>query len=124
MRSYNSGGEPQDIPDLSYQQLLDFHKTHYHPSNAVFMTFGDIPASEHQQKFEEQALSQFDKLDVTIAVKPEKRYLAPLIVEEAYAYDAVGEESTEGKTHHVLSWLLGPCTSLDDMMKANAASIE
>ena len=53
---YNSGGEPQDIPDLTYQQLKDFHKTHYHPSNAVFMTFGDIPASEHQQKFEEQAL--------------------------------------------------------------------
>jgi len=119
---YNSGGEPQDIPDLSYQQLLDFHKTHYHPSNAVFMTFGDIPASEHQQKFEEQALSQFDRLDVKIAVKPEKRYLAPIVVEEAYAYDAVGDESTEDKTHHVMSWLLGPCTSLDDMMKANLLS--
>ena len=119
---YNSGGEPQDIPDLTYQQLKDFHKTHYHPSNAVFMTFGDIPASEHQQKFEEQALSLFDRLDVKISVKPEKRYLAPLIVEEAYAYDAVAEESTEDKTHHVLSWLLGPCTSLDEMMKANLLS--
>jgi Zn-dependent M16 (insulinase) family peptidase len=119
---YNSGGEPQDIPDLTYQQLKDFHKTHYHPSNAVFMTFGDIPAFEHQQKFEEQALSLFDRLDVKISVKPEKRYLAPLIVEEAYAYDAVGEESTEDKTHHVLSWLLGPCTSLDEMMKANLLS--
>ncbi|MBT8118348.1 MAG: insulinase family protein [Gammaproteobacteria bacterium] len=119
---YNSGGEPQDIPDLTYQQLKDFHKTHYHPSNAVFMTFGDIPASEHQQKFEQQALSKFDRLDVKIAVKPEKRYLAPLIVEEAYAYDAVGEESTEDKAHHVLSWLLGPCTSLDEMMKANLLS--
>jgi presequence protease len=119
---YNSGGEPQDIPDLTYQQLKDFHKTHYHPSNAVFMTFGDIPASEHQQKFEQQALSSFDRLDVKISVKPEKRYLAPIIVEEAYAYDAVAEESTEDKAHHVLSWLLGPCTSLDEMMKANLLS--
>ena len=119
---YNSGGEPQDIPDLSYQQLKDFHKTHYHPSNAVFMTFGDIPVFEHQEKFEEQALKEFEKLEVHISVKPEKRYLAPLSVEEAYAYDAVGDESTEDKTHHVLSWLLGPCTSLDDMMKANLLS--
>ncbi len=119
---YNSGGEPQDIPDLTYQQLKDFHQTHYHPSNAIFMTFGDIPASEHQQKFEEQALNAFEKLDVEISVNPEKRYLAPLIVEEAYAYDAVGDETTEDKTHHVLSWLLGPCTSLDDMMKANLLS--
>ncbi len=119
---YNSGGEPQDIPDLSYQQLKDFHQTHYHPSNTVFMTFGDIPAFEHQQKFEEQALSFFDKLDVKISVKPEKRYLAPVVVEEAYAYDAVGEETIDDKTHHVMSWLLGPCTSLDDMMKANLLS--
>lgn len=119
---YNSGGEPQDIPDLSYQQLKDFHKTHYHPSNAIFMTFGDIPVFEHQQKFEQQALQDFEKLDVEISVKPEKRYLAPVIVEQAYAYDAVGDETTEDKTHHVMSWLLGPCTSLDDMMKASLLS--
>jgi len=119
---YNSGGEPQDIPDLTYQQLKDFHRTHYHPSNSIFMTFGDIPVIEHQQKIEEQALSAFEKLDKEITVKPEKRYLSPIIVEEAYAYDAVGDETTEDKTHHVMSWLLGPCTSLDDMMKANLLS--
>ncbi len=119
---YNSGGEPQDIPDLSYQQLKDFHKTHYHPSNAVFMTFGDIPVFEHQEKFEQQALKDFEKLELTISVKPEKRYLAPVSVEEAYAYDVVGDESIEEKAHHVMSWLLGPCTSLDDMMKANLLS--
>ncbi len=86
------------------------------------MTFGDIPAIEHQQKFEDQALQHFDRLDVKISVKPEKRYLAPISVEEAYAYDAVGDESSDDKTHHVMSWLLGPCTSLDDMMKANLLS--
>ena len=119
---YNSGGEPQDIPDLTYQQLKDFHQTHYHPSNAIFMTFGDIPVFEHQEKFEEQSLKHFKKLNVEISVNPEKRYLAPVVVEEAYAYDAVDEENTENKTHHVMSWLLGPCTSLDDMMKANLLS--
>ncbi|MCK4675516.1 MAG: insulinase family protein, partial [Gammaproteobacteria bacterium] len=98
------------------------HQTHYHPSNAIFMTFGDIPVFEHQQKFEEQVLNSFNKLDVKISVKPEKRYLAPVAVEEAYAYDVVAEESSENKTHHVMSWLLGPCTSLDDMMKANLLS--
>ena len=119
---YNSGGEPQDIPDLTYQQLKDFHTTHYHPSNAVFMTFGDIPVFEHQEKFEEQALKDFEKLGLNISVKPEKRYLAPVSVEEAYAYDVVDDEIIEEKTHHVMSWLLGPCTSLDDMMKANLLS--
>ncbi len=119
---YNSGGEPEDIPDLSYQQLKDFHRTHYHPSNAVFMTFGDIPVFEHQQKFEQQALSQFQKLDKTIAVSAEKRYLAPVAVEEAYAYDSASDDNAENKTHHVMGWLLGPCTSLDEMMKASLLS--
>ena len=119
---YNSGGEPEDIPDLSYQQLRDFHKTHYHPSNAVFMTFGDIPAFEQQSKFEEKALSQFSQLDVHISVSPEKRMLAPVRVEEAYTFDITGDETTSSKTHHVMGWLLGPCTSLDEMMKAHLLS--
>ncbi|MFT5483627.1 MAG: Zn-dependent M16 (insulinase) family peptidase, partial [Halieaceae bacterium] len=57
---FNSGGEPECIPDLSYEQLKDFYRSHYHPSNAIFMTFGDIPAEEHQAIFEERALSRFE----------------------------------------------------------------
>lgn len=38
---YNSGGDPKDIPDLTYEELVNFYKSHYHPSNAVFMTFGN-----------------------------------------------------------------------------------
>lgn len=57
---YNSGGEPENIPDLSYQQLKDFYKIHYHPSNAVFMTFGDIPAYEHHEVFENKVLNRFE----------------------------------------------------------------
>jgi len=116
---YNSGGEPEDIPDLTYEQLRQFHKTHYHPSNAVFMTFGNISAFEHQNTIEEKALSHFDKLDVHISVAPEKRMLAPVAVEEAYTFDITGDETISAKTHHVMGWLLGPCTSLDEMMKAH-----
>ena len=55
---YNSGGEPEDIPSLSYEELTDFYRTHYHPSNAVFMTFGNIPAHRHQERFETLALKR------------------------------------------------------------------
>lgn len=119
---YNSGGEPADIPDLKYSQLKHFHKTHYHPGNAVFMTFGDIPAAEHQKKFEEQALSKFSRYDAHISVEPEKRYLAPISVEESYAFDASAEGGIDKQTHHVLGWLLGPCTSLDEVMRSNLLS--
>ena len=115
---FNSGGEPDHIPDLSYQELLDFYKSHYHPSNAVFMTFGDISAFDHQEKFQEQALSHFDKLDINIEVKDEKRYLAPISVEESYA----SEESDKPQSHVVLAWLLGHSTNLGELFRAELVS--
>jgi len=117
---FNSGGDPECIPDLSYEQLKQFYQTHYHPSNAVFMTFGDIPAIELQEAFEKQALCRFEKLDKTIAVHDEKRYHAPLRVEEAYACDedASEEKGLENKTHIVMSWLLGQSIALEEMLQA------
>lgn len=115
---YNSGGEPDDIPSLSYQQLLEFYKSHYHPSNAVFMTFGDIPASEHHARFEELALSRFKRLDSHIAVTDEKRYPAPVRVEESYAVDG----DAENKTHVVVGWLLGKSTNLKELFEAQLLS--
>ncbi len=114
---YNSGGDPAAIPDLSYEQLQTFYQTHYHPSNATFMTFGDIPATEHQAKFESEALQRFEPLAETIAVADEKRYLAPIAVEEAYAFDEEGP--TDNKTHIIISWLLGKATDLKACMQAH-----
>ncbi|HED34331.1 MAG TPA: peptidase M16 [Gammaproteobacteria bacterium] len=116
---YNSGGEPENIPDLSYQQLKDFYKVHYHPSNSVFMTFGDIPAFEHHEVFEKKALGRFEKLDLQIKVDDEQRYTAPRYFEGSYALD---EEDTRAKTHIVVGWLLGRSTSLEDMLQAHLMS--
>ena len=116
---YNSGGEPADIPNLTYDEFKQFYKTHYHPSNAIFITFGDIPASEHQQRFQEQALHHFEKLDKHIAVTEEQRYSEPQYFEETYAYEAQKDSSeTKDKTHIVLAWLLGNSTHLEDSMSA------
>ncbi len=116
---HNSGGEPSCIPDLSYEQLLAFYKTHYHPSNAIFMTYGDIPAIELQTKFEEQALHEFNKLDEQISVTDEKRYLAPLRVEEHYP---LNEDDLNDQTHIVIGWLLGQSTNLEDVLTAHLLS--
>ncbi len=116
---YNSGGDPENIPDLTYQQLMDFYKVHYHPSNAIFMTFGDIPAIEHQEVFEKRVLSRFEKLDRQIKVDDEQRYAEPLNFETSYALD---EGETKAKTHIVMSWLLGHSTSLEDMLQAHLMS--
>lgn len=116
---FNSGGEPTCIPDLSYEQLIEFYKTHYHPSNAIFMTYGDISAAEHQAKFEKQALNRFQKLEKTIAVTNEKRLFSPMRVQEHYP---LSEESLERKTHVITGWLLGQSTDLQSTLKAHLLS--
>ncbi|MEL7046743.1 MAG: insulinase family protein, partial [Pseudomonadota bacterium] len=117
---FNSGGDPEAIPSLSYEQLRDFYRSHYHPSNATFMTYGDISAVEHQAVFEEQVLSRFSRLDERIAVDAEQRLAAPLRVSEPYAYDEDG--TTEGKTHIVMGWLLGESMNLRDVLEAQLLS--
>ena len=112
---FNSGGDPGEIPKLGYGQLLDFHRGHYHPSNSVFMTFGDIPAGEHQRRFEEHALSAFDALETEIAIPDEARHPAPVRVEERYY---VEEENLERKTHVLLGWLLGHSSDLEEQFRA------
>mgnify|MGYP000485752421 FL=1 len=109
---FNSGGEPDCIPDLSYEELLAFYKTHYHPSNAIFMTYGDIPAKEHQARFEDQVLHRFQRLNTVISVEPAKRFNAPIAVEEFYPLTEEGELTN--KSHIVLGWLLGQSTNLEE----------
>lgn len=113
---YNSGGDPESILDLSYQDLQSFYKEHYHPSNAIFMTYGDIPASEHHEKFESY-LSKFEKNDHKIEVADEKRYYAPVRAEEFY-----GHNELKDKTHHVMGWLLGHSANLEEQLEAHFLS--
>ena len=116
---HNSGGEPDCIPDLTYNDLLTFYRSHYHPSNAVFMTFGNLPVAELQQRFEDNALSRFERRDEVIAVDDEKRYFAPVKVEEAYS---LSQDDLSQATHHVLGWLLPRSIDLDHLMQAHLLS--
>lgn len=113
---YNSGGDPADIPDLTYEDFLNFHRTHYHPSNAIFMTFGDIPPAEIQQRIENQALADFSSQDDTISVPLEQRYTEPQYADVGYPIGA--GDSTDRKTHVIMGWLLGDSTDLTGVMEA------
>lgn len=117
---YNSGGDPEHIPDLSYQALQDFYKQHYHPSNAMFVTFGNQEASDLQAVFEEKALHRFTEKKPAIKVADEKRLQAPMAVEEFYAFDS--QEPAKQQDHIVVGWLLGQSHKLEDVIKAQLLS--
>jgi len=116
----NSGGEPENITDLSYQQLQDFYKTHYHPDNATFVTFGDISAKEHQFKIQEFALKHFAPLNKRIEVPLQDKFDHAIRVTKAFP---ISEEEAKGdKTHLVMAWVLGNIRDPLELMSTHLLS--
>ncbi len=98
---YNSGGEPLAITELTHQDLLDFHQSHYHPSNAVVMSFGNIELYDIQEKLHHDALCQFERGEKRQSML-EQSLPAPIHITETYSVDSIKSK----QTHHVLAWLL------------------
>ena len=106
---FNSGGDPEEIPKLTYKKFKKFYEKHYHPSNAAFVTFGDIAAAEHQEKFNDHALRHFDKDNRHIAVDNESRFSAPKRIQDFFP---AGENELENNSHVVMAWLLNPSSDV------------
>ncbi len=108
---FNSGGDPADIPNLTHQQLVDFHRAHYHPSNATFFTYGNLPVEAHQKLIEESALSRVEKKPTPDAEIPlEPPFQAPRTVEMKFASDP-GEPAAK-RSHVYNGWLLSDTQDL------------
>ncbi|KAG3257777.1 pitrilysin metallopeptidase 1 [Ictidomys tridecemlineatus] len=72
-----SGGDPLCIPELTWEQLKQFHATHYHPSNARFFTYGNFQLEQHLRQIHEEALSKFQKIEPNTAVPAQKHWDKP-----------------------------------------------
>src|SRR6195256_5042314 len=68
-----SGGDPENIPDLTWTQLRKFHAEHYHPSNAFFYTYGDRDLERTLAAIEENALARFQRLTIDTTISNVKR---------------------------------------------------
>lgn len=106
---FNSGGEPTEIPRLSWQQLRRFHAEHYHPGNCWFFSYGNLPLAQQLETIEKMVLDRYtdDELsrlkNLTSAVSPERRFSAPRRVNETFPIDTGSDPS--GKSMVQLAWL-------------------
>ncbi len=106
---YDSGGEPSSIPDLTYEEFLEFHRTYYHPSNARIFLYGNIPTERYLQFLHEQLLSKFDRLELNLDIPLQKRWDAP--VEKTVSFPSQAGEEPEGKSSVTVNWLLPEVTN-------------
>lgn len=107
-----SGGDPDVIPELTYEQFLDFHRKYYHPSNSYIYLYGDMDMEEKLRWLDEQYLSEFDAAEVDSEIK----YQEPFgeMREVVQEYSITSDESEEDKTY--LSWNKVIGTSLDEKL--------
>lgn len=95
-----SGGDPEKIPELTYEQYLNFHRTYYHPSNSYIFLYGNCDMIERLTYLDEKYLSHFDAQEMDTEVLPQKPFDKP--VERSVDYSLMTGEDPKGKAF--LSW--------------------
>jgi Zn-dependent M16 (insulinase) family peptidase len=104
--SRDSGGDPAEIPNLTYEQFAAFHKTYYHPSNARIFFYGDDDPVERLRVLDAY-LGDFEAWDVDSSIPLQPRLDAPRRI--TIPYD-VGADDGAGTDHRkgflTVNWLL------------------
>lgn len=98
-----SGGDPEVVPSLTYEDFLAFHRTWYHPSNSRIITYGNLPA-EKFLAFLNPRLSEFDRTDPKPEYPRQTPWTEPRRMEAAYAAEDGADLARQ--TFHVLAWLI------------------
>ena len=91
-----SGGDPENIPELSYEEFLNFHRTYYHPSNSYIYLYGNMDMEEKLRFIDEKYLSAFDALAVDSRILEQAPFSQVKDLEEEYpvAENEVEEDNT------------------------------
>lgn len=104
-----SGGDPDYIPDLTYEAYLDFHRRYYHPCNSYIYLYGDMDVAEKLRWLDEEYLSHYEKITIDSAIREQKPFAKP--VELVKKYPISSTETEEDNTY--LSYNLVVGTVLD-----------
>lgn len=105
----NSGGDPKEIPDLTYEDLKAFHAKYYHPSRCLFYFYGNLPLEKHLDFLEKHAFQGVSRLPDLPQLPPQPRFKAPK--KEVLHYPFSAEQEEEAKTLVGMGWLT--CSILD-----------
>ena len=116
---FDSGGNPEVIPSLTYEDFIDYHKKHYHPANSYIYMYGDLDVEERLEYLDKEYLSAFDKTGHTYdtALPEQNKFDEP--VKNTYPYAVLPDEAGEDKSYLSYSWITGKavadelCIALD-----------
>lgn len=108
---YNSGGDPESVLDLKYEDFLAFHKKHYHPSNARFYVYGDADI-ERICAFLDECISKFDRADAI-----EEPVHVSYQGEPSYIYDTY--QTAEDTAVGTMNFVIGSTYDIENVFVAS-----
>lgn len=118
---FNSGGDPKEILDLTYDELIQFHNTYYHPSRCLFFFYGDMPLENHLDFIAEHTLDKTGKAAPLPSIPLQPRFTFPVYREETYPI--APDEETKGKALISFGWLTCHIHEQQDALALNLLEI-
>jgi hypothetical protein len=103
---HESGGAPEHIPELTYEQFKDFHRRFYHPSNSFIFVYGNIASEKTLNFINDGYLSVFDRLAIDSSVKPQPLWNEP----KTFSIEAPASEEDDGTASVICAWVVGDTT--------------
>ena len=113
----NSGGSPEHIPELTYENLKAFHAAHYHPSNAFFYSYGQTPLPELLDVIEQNVMAKFEPHPLDVQIPDQPNFEAPR--QDSVPYPST---DTERGTQVLLAWKVTPTYQAYDNLKWSVLS--
>ena len=100
-----SGGDPDVIPELTYEDFLNFHQRFYHPSNSYIFLYGNCDMAERLDYIDREYLSHYDKLSVDSEIKSQKPFAS--MKESVIEYPITENDDEKDKTYLNLTFCHG-----------------
>lgn len=107
--SNESGGDPEVIPELTYEQYLDFHRKFYHPCNSYIYLYGNMDMEEKLEFIDKEYLSHYDKIEVDSVIQLQAPFEKPVTISKPYSI--ASSESLEDNAY--LSYNVAIGTNLE-----------
>ncbi len=116
----DAGGLPEAIPNLTYEQFLEFHRRYYHPSNAYLFLFTPGDPAAHLAFLDREVLASFQRQTPPPPMPLQPRWSSPRRV--TALYPALPADTPDRKAAHVMEWLLNPSEDVDTTIALGVAT--
>lgn len=106
-----SGGDPVNIPDLSYEEFLDFHRQYYHPYNSFIYLYGNMDMEEKLEFLDSHYLSAFDSLVIDSEIRDQEAFAQVKDIQKSYPVSE--DEGEEDNTYLSYNMVVGEAADIN-----------